>query len=52
MSKRRPSADRRGLLDGYDRTLLAVVPIAFRRLAGLWLLGLCVGLPAIVAVFR
>lgn len=52
MSKRRPSADRRGLLHGYDRTLLAVVPTPLRRLAGLWLLGLCVGLPAVVAVFR
>lgn len=52
MSKRRPTADRRGLLDGYDRTLLAVVPTPLRRMAGVWLLGLCLALPAFVAVFR
>ncbi|MBR0654776.1 hypothetical protein [Plastoroseomonas arctica] len=52
MGKRRRRADRQGFLQGYDRSLLAVVPTPLRRLAGVWLLGLCLGLPALVAVFR
>jgi len=52
MGKRRRRADRLGLLEGYDRSLLAVVPTPLRRLAGLWLLGLSLALPAFVAVFR
>ncbi|MDB5316316.1 MAG: hypothetical protein JWO24_2160 [Rhodospirillales bacterium] len=40
------------MLAGYDRTLLSVVPTPIRRMVGLWLLGLSLGLPAFMAVFR
>ena len=52
MSKPRKSADRQGILRSYDRSLLGVVPTPLRRMAGIWLLGLSLALPAIVAVFR
>jgi hypothetical protein len=35
-----------------DRTLLAGLPAPMRRILGLWLLGLCLWLPAVVALFR
>lgn len=52
MGKRRKRAERHGMLAGYDRTLLSVVPTPIRRMVGLWLLGLSLGLPAFMAVFR
>ena len=35
-----------------DRTILAVLPLAFRRLAGFWLLGLTFWLACAIALFR
>lgn len=35
-----------------DRPILAALPAPFRRLLGLWLLGLCLGVPSVVALFR
>jgi len=35
-----------------DKTLLATLPVPFRRLAGLWLLGLTLWLASAVALFR
>jgi hypothetical protein len=36
----------------HDRPLLAAFPAPFRRLLGLWLLGLSLGVPAMLALFR
>ena len=35
-----------------DRTLLPLLPVAFRRLAGLWVLGLTFWLACAIALFR
>jgi len=35
-----------------DRTLLPSLPVAFRRLAGVWVLGLTFWLAAAIALFR
>jgi len=44
--------DVRAIMPRIDKTLLATLPVPFRRLAGLWLLGLTLWLASAVALFR